>query len=189
MTDIGFDVIAITLLVMASGVFAMSEIAIVAARKSTLHDWAEKGDASAKTALELANQPNQFLSTVQIGITLVSILAGVFGGRTLANEITRCLNTIPILSRYSESIALGAVVICITYLSVVIGELVPKRLALNHPERIATFMAGPMRMISALSSPVVRFLTASTGALFKLMRSPPAPESPVTEEEVRTLIR
>jgi putative hemolysin len=189
MTDIGFDVIAITLLVMASGVFAMSEIAIVAARKSTLHDWAEKGDARAKTALEFANQPNQFLSTVQIGITLVGILAGAFGGRTLANEITRYLNTIPILSRYSGSIALGTVVICITYLSVVIGELVPKRLALNHPERIATFMAGPMRMISALSSPVVRFLTASTDALFKLMRSQPAQEPPVTEEKVRTLIR
>src|SRR5919108_6438967 len=104
MTDIGFDVIAVTLLVMASGVFAMSEIAIVAARKSTLHDWAEKGDARAKAALELAGQSTQFLSTVQIGITLIGILAGAFGGRTLANEIKRNLNTIPILSRYSGAI-------------------------------------------------------------------------------------
>src|ERR671923_2692948 len=127
MTNIGFEILVIILLIMANGLFAMSEIAVVAARKSRLQHRAEKGDAKAKAALELANQPNQFLSTVQIGITLVGILAGAFGGRTLANEITRYLNTIPILSHYSESIALGAVVICITYLSVVFGELVPKR--------------------------------------------------------------
>src|SRR5919106_5580538 len=129
MTSIGFEILFIMLLIMANGIFAMSEIALVAARKSRLQDRAEKGDHKAKAALELANQPNQFLSTVQIGITLVGILAGAFGGRNLANEIARYLNTIPVLSHYSQAIALGIIVMCITYLSVVIGELVPKRIA------------------------------------------------------------
>ena len=188
MTDVGFEVIAITLLVIANGVFAMSEIAVVASGKSRLRDLAEKGDSRAKAALELANQPNQFLSTVQMGITLVGILAGAFGGRDLANEIARYLNAIPVLSHYSEQIALAAVVICITYLSVVVGELVPKRIALNHPERIATFMAKPMRMLATVSSPLVRFPTISTDALFRLTGSRPRQEPSVTEEEVRTLI-
>ena len=189
MTDLGFEVIAITLLVIANGVFAMSEIAVVTARKSRLHDWAEKGDSKAKAALELATEPNQFLSTVQIGITLVGILAGAFGGRDLAHEIGRYLNAIPVVSQYSEAIALGTVVICITYLSVVVGELVPKRIALNHPEKIAMFMAKPMRMLATVSSPLVRFLTISTDALFKLTGSEPQQESSVTEEEVTTLVR
>ena len=189
MTDIGLEMALIMLLIIDNGVFAMSEIAIVAARKSRLQDWAGKGDAKAKRALELANQPNQFLSTVQIGITLVGILAGAFGGRSLADEIARYLSTVPVIQAYSDAIALGVVVICITYLSVVIGELVPKRIALGHPEKIATFMAGPMQMLSAISSPVVRLLSVSTDALFRLLGSRPVKEAPVTEEEVKTLIQ
>ncbi|TMP92346.1 MAG: HlyC/CorC family transporter, partial [Verrucomicrobia bacterium] len=189
MTDIGLEMALIMLLIIGNGVFAMSEIAIVAARKSRLQDWAGKGDAKAKRALELANQPNQFLSTVQIGITLVGILAGAFGGRSLADEIARYLSTVPVIQAYSDAIALGVVVICITYLSVVIGELVPKRIALGHPEKIATFMAGPMQMLSAISSPVVRLLSVSTDALFRLLGSRPVKEAPVTEEEVKTLIQ
>ena len=177
------------LLIMANGIFAMSEIALVAARKSRLQDRAEKGDHKAKAALELANQPNQFLSTVQIGITLVGILAGAFGGRTLANKLAAYLSVIPGVQAYSEAIAVVLIVICITYFSVIIGELVPKRIALTHPESIAAFMAIPMRMVSAISSPVVRLLTLSTDAIFRLVGSEPVQQPLVTEEEVRTLIK
>src|ERR671918_790059 len=114
MTSIGFEILFIMLLIMANGIFAMSEIALVAARKSRLQDRAEKGDHKAKAALELANQPNQFLSTVQIGITLVGILAGAFGGRTLANKLAAYLSVIPALAPYSQALALGAVVIVTT---------------------------------------------------------------------------
>lgn len=189
MTNIAFELIVIALLIIANGLFAMSELAIVAARKSRLQDWAEKGNARAKSALELAEHPNQFFSTVQIGITLVGILAGAFGGRTLASELSTYLAEIPAIGPYSKTIALGIVVICITYLSVVVGELVPKRIALSHAERIAMSMAGPMRLLSAISSPVVRLLTASTDAIFRLLGSRPPQEPPVTEEEIRRLIQ
>jgi putative hemolysin len=188
MSNVVFEIVVIILLIVANGLFAMSELAIVAARKSRLQDWAENGNARARSALELAQNPNQFFSTVQIGITLVGILAGAFGGRTLASELSTYLSEIPAIRPYSTTIALGTVVICITYLSVVLGELVPKRIALSHAERIATLMAGPMRLLSAISSPVVRLLTASTDAIFRLLGSPPSQEPPVTEEEIRRLI-
>ena len=128
MTNILFEVTAIILLIIANGIFAMSEMAIVAARKSRLKDWVERGNTGAKAALELADNPNQFFSTVQIGITLVGILAGAFGGRTLAHEITPYLSQIPVIGAYSDALALAIVVMCITYVSVVLGELVPKGL-------------------------------------------------------------
>src|SRR5918992_3913096 len=189
MTNIAFEIIVIALLIIANGLFAMSELALVAARKSRLQDWAEKGNPRAKSALELAENPNQFFSTVQIGITLVGILAGAFGGRTLASELSTYVARVPAMQPYSQPIALGIVVIGITYLSVVVGELVPKRIALSHAESIATSMAGPMRLLSAISSPVVRLLTASTDALFRLLGSRTPQEPPVTEEEIRRLIQ
>jgi putative hemolysin len=189
MTNIAFELIVIALLIIANGLFAMSELALVAARKSRLQDWAEKGNTRAKSALELAENPNQFFSTVQIGITLVGILAGAFGGRTLASELSTYVARIPALQPYSQPIALGIVVIGITYLSVVVGELVPKRIALSHAESIATSMAGPMRLLSAISSPVVRLLTASTDGIFRLLGSRTPQEPPVTEEEIRRLIQ
>jgi putative hemolysin len=189
MTNIAFEIIVIALLIIANGLFAMSELALVAARKSRLQDWAEKGNTRAKSALELAENPNQFFSTVQIGITLVGILAGAFGGRTLASELSTYVARIPAMQPYSQPIALGIVVIGITYLSVVVGELVPKRIALSHAESIATSMAGPMRLLSAISSPVVRLLTASTDAIFRLLGSRTPQEPPVTEEEIRRLIQ
>jgi putative hemolysin len=188
MINVGFEIFVIGLLILANGIFAMSEMALIAARKSRLQDMAEKGDIKAKSALELANQPNQFLSTVQIGITLVGILAGAFAGRTVADKLAVYLSAIPALKFYSEPIALGLVVICITYLSVVIGELLPKRIALRYPEKIAIFMVPLMRMLSAIAAPVVRLLTMSTDAIFKLLGKQPTPEPPVTEEEVKILI-
>ena len=184
-----FEIVLIILLIVTNGIFAMSEIALVASRKSRLQDWAKRGSRSARVAFELSNQPSQFLSTVQVGITLVGILAGAFGGRTVANEFAGYLRSFPVLAPYSGAIALGLVVVSITYFSVVIGELVPKRMALSNPEKIATIIAMPMRGLSALSFPVVRILSASTDAVFRLFGSRPAQEAPVTQEEIKTLIR
>lgn len=189
MTNILFEVTAIILLIIANGIFAMSEMAIVAARKSRLRDWPERGNTGAKAALELADNPNQFFSTVQIGITLVGILAGAFGGRTLAHEITPYLSRIPLIAAYSDALAVAIVVLCITYVSVVLGELVPKRIALRHPEGIARLMASPMRVLSTLAGPVVWLLSVSTDGMFKLLGSQQTTVPPVTEEEIKTLVQ
>jgi putative hemolysin len=189
MKNVEFELFAIFLLILANGVFAMSEIALVAARKSRLQAWAEKGNAKARAAVELAKDPNQFFSTVQIGITLVGILAGAFGGRTLARGLASYLAGVPALQAYSDAIAVGIVVAGITYFSVVFGELIPKRIALSHPETIAMLMAKPMRLLSRLSSPLVWLLTASTDLIFKLLGRRPPPESPVTDEEIKSLVQ
>jgi putative hemolysin len=188
MTDIMFEIAAIIALIIANGLFAMSELAVVAARKSRLQDWAER-DSRAKAALELANNPNQFFSTVQIGITLVGILAGAFGGRTLANELASYLRDSAIIGPYSDLVAVAIVVICITYFSVVLGELVPKRIALGHAEAIARLIARPMGVLSAIAAPMVWLLTASTDTIFKAIGSRAAPEPPVTEEEIKRLVQ
>ena len=189
MSTIAFEVIVIFLLLVANGIFAMSEIAVVTARKSRLQELANNGKARARAALELANAPNPFLSSVQIGITLVGILAGAFGGGALTEWIAAQLNTIPVISAYSRSIALGIVVLGITYFSVIIGELVPKRLALGHPETIAMLMAPPMRLLLKVCAPVVHLLSFSTDLVFRLFGKKLDEQTSVTEEEVRTLVR
>src|SRR5215207_5242573 len=137
MSAITFEVLFILLLLAANGVFAMSELAVVSSRKARLQRMAEAGDERARAALELANSPDRFLSTIQIGITLVGILAGAFGGATIAEQLGAQIGRVPALAEYGEAIGLALVVITITYLSLVVGELVPKRLALNNPERVA----------------------------------------------------
>lgn len=189
MSLIGWEIFVIFLLIVANGVFAMSEMAVVAARKSRLQDWADKGNAKAKVALELANGPNRFLSAVQIGITLIGILAGAYGGRTIADRLAAYLSLIPAIEPYSQVVGLGIVVIGITYFSLVIGELVPKRLALHYPESIATLVAIPLRAFSKISSPAVRVLTMSSDALLGLFGRHHAQEPPVTEEEIKTLVQ
>ena len=189
MSTIGFEVIAIFLLLIANGIFAMSEIALVTARKSRLQDLASKGMANARAALELANAPNQFLSTVQIGITLVGILAGAFGGRTLTDWIAAHLSAVPVIGPYSHALGLGIVVLGITYFSVIIGELVPKRLASSNPEGIAMFMAAPIRLVLKACGPAVHFLSLSTDLVFRLFGKRFEEQSPVSEEEIRTLVR
>jgi putative hemolysin len=183
-----FEVFVIFLLLVANGVFAMSEIAVVSARKARLQQWAEEGDKNAQIALELANQPNQFLSTVQVGITLVGILAGAFGGATLAEKLAPFFDSIPFLAPYGELIAVIIVVIAITYFSLIIGELAPKRLALNNPERIAVMIAKPMLALSRLASPIVHLLSLSTDIIIRLMGIKPSTEPVVTEEEIKVLI-
>lgn len=189
MSVIGWEIGLVCLLILANGIFAMSEMAVVTARKSRLQDWANKGNAKAKVALELANTPNRFLSAVQIGITLIGILAGAYGGRTIADRLATYLSFIPAIEPYSQAVGLGVVVIGITYFSLVIGELVPKRLALHHPEAIATFVAIPLRAFSTISSPFVHVLSLSTDMLFGLLGRRPAPEPAVTEEEIKTLVQ
>ena len=189
MSEILGEIVIIFSLIMANGVFAMSEMAVVTARKSRLQDWANKGDARARAALELANAPNRFLSAVQIGITLIGILAGAFGGRTLAERIAEYFSAVPGLEPYSRAIGLSVVVMTIAYFSLVIGELVPKRLALRHPESIAAFIAGPMLFVTKISAPMVYLLSLSTDAVFRLFGGHHVQEPPVTEEEIKTLVQ
>jgi putative hemolysin len=190
MTDsgVGLEILLIILLVMANGLFAMSEIAVVSARKSRLQQRADAGDAKARRALELAAQPNRFLSTVQIGITLIGIFAGAYGGATVATPFAAYLEGFPAIARYGEEIALGIVVICITYLSLIVGELVPKRIALNNPERIASLVAGPMHTLSIVASPLVKLLSMSTEFILRILGLRKDEEPPVTEEEISSLI-
>lgn len=185
---IAVEIVIILLLVLANGVFAMSEIAVVSARKARLHNLARHGSRRAAAALQLAENPDRFLSTVQIGITLIGVAAGAFGGATIAAQIDTYLETIPSLSGYSEAIGVGVVVLGITYLSLIIGELVPKRLALNAPERIATFVAPGMHFLSRLASPAVAFLGFSTNLVLRVMRVKPRKEAPITPEELRVLL-
>jgi len=182
------ELVIVVLLVIANGVFAMSETAFVSARKVRLQQWASEGNDRAATALELVNSPNRLLSTVQLGITLIGILAGAFGGASIAEAVAVYLRAIPWLAPYSAAIALALVVLCITYLSLVIGELVPKRIALNNPERIATFVVDPMRVLSNIASPFIHLLSLSTETILRLIGMRPSTEPPITEEEINVLI-
>lgn len=189
MSVITFEILFIVLLLIANGVFAMSELAVVASRKTRLQRMADSGDTRAGAALELAQQPERFLSTIQIGITLIGILAGAFGGATIAEQLGAKISIVDSLAPYGEAIGLIAVVLGITYLSLVIGELVPKRLALNNPERVAILVAGPMRGLARLASPVVSILSVSTSAVLTLLRMRAPTEPPVTEDEIKVLIQ
>jgi putative hemolysin len=182
------EILIIFVLIIANGVFSMSEMAIVSARKVRLQQLANQGDAKARVALKLAESPNNFLSTVQVGITLIGILTGAFGGATIASRLALYVKRIPFLAIYSEQISFGIVVLIITYLSLIIGELVPKRLALNNPERIAAVVAIPMRALAALASPVVHLLSASTDMVLRVLGIAPSVEPLVTEEEIKILI-
>jgi putative hemolysin len=188
MPSIILEALVIFLLIILNGIFAMSEIAVVSARKARLQQWAEAGDTKARDALDLANAPNQFLATVQIGITLIGILAGAFGGATIADELASWLDDIPLLAPYSHALSLAIVVTIITYLSLIVGELVPKRLALNDPERLAAAIASPMRALSRVAHPIVHLLASSTEFVLRMLGMKPSTEPPVTEEEIRTLI-
>ena len=183
------DILIILLLIVANGLFSGAEIAIISARRYRLEQLSEKGDRSARVALRLAESPNQFLSTVQIGITLIGILTGVVGGATVARQLDSLLERLPVLAPYSEGLSFALVVAVITYLSVVIGELVPKRLALANPERLACAVAPSMRWLSRASGPVVHLLSNSTEALMKLLGVSTTSEPDITEDEIKAMIR
>lgn len=189
MSNVVIEVLVIGLLLVANGVFAMTEIAVVTARKSRLRKLAEQGDVRARAALDLAESPNRFFSTVQVGITLVGVLAGAFGGATLSKVIAGALQPVPLLAPYGQGIGIAIVVIGITYFSLIIGELVPKRLAMNNPESIARFLAGPMTRLSVLAGPLVRFLGFSTDLVLRIANIKPRPQEGVSDEEIKLLLQ
>jgi putative hemolysin len=188
MGTIAFELLIIIVLVVANGVLAMAEMSIVSARKARLQQRANEGDSGAAAALDLANEPEDLLSTIQIGITLIGVLAGAFGGATLAGELSSALNRIPVLVPYSEAMSVAIVVVAITYLTLVIGELAPKQIALYNAEQVASRIAQPMTWSSRVLAPVARLLSLSAQGVLRLLRVKPGSEPPVTEEEIKILL-
>lgn len=188
MPGVGTEIVVVLLLLVANGVFAMSEIAIVAARKVRLQQRADDGDTRAAAALALAIAPTQFLSTVQVGISLVGVLAGAYGGATIAEPLQAWLTQFPQIAPYAEVLALGLVVAVITYLSLIIGELVPKRIGLNHPETIASWVATPMLWLSRIGGPIVALLTGSTNLVLRIAGIKGEVEPHLTQDEIRAVI-
>jgi putative hemolysin len=177
-------------LLIINGVFAMSEMAIVSSRKAYLQERLDKGESGAKHALELLNEPNRFLSTVQVGITLVGIIAGAFGGSAIAGDIADAVRVyVPVLNPYADEIGFGLIVTLITYLSLVIGELVPKRIALNNPESMAIMLAPPMSWLARVASPLVWLLSKSTELLSRLLGVQGEGNQFITDFEVIALMR
>jgi len=182
------EILIIALLILVNGVLSMSEAALMASRKARLQQQVNTGDHASQIVLDLLKKPNIFLSTVQIGITLISVLAGAFGGATLAEVLAVEIARIPALEIYSESLALGIVVLVITILTIWLGELVPKRLGLHRPERIARVVARPMLFISKLFSPLIKIVSWSTDLILHLMGISASEEQPVTEAELQVLL-
>jgi putative hemolysin len=189
MPEILFELSIVLLLIILNGLFAMSEIAVVSARSIRLQRMAEQGNRGAAVALELAENPNHFLTTVQVGITLVGIFAGAFGGANIADELALPIRELPLIGAYARSISLGLIIGAITFLSVVIGELVPKRIALQNAERIAALVARPMRLLSVAGAPVVRLLSVATEAVLALFRVEPATDLETSEEDIKVIVK
>jgi putative hemolysin len=185
----GLEVVIVLLLILLNGVLAMSEMALVSANRVRLQQRAESGSAGAKTALAIAEDPNRFLSTVQIGITLVGILAGAYGGVALSEPVADAMRDLPLVGNRADSIAFTTVVVLITFLTLVAGELVPKRLALRNAEAISSMVARPMLVASKIAAPLVWLLGASTNLVLKLMRVQEEKEPAITEEEVAILLQ
>jgi len=181
------EILLILGLILLNGLFSMAEIALVSARKARLEAQANKGDKRAKEALELANHPDTFLSTVQIGITLIGILTGILSGEKLKSDFVAFLNRFDSIADYSNGIATAIIVIIITYFSMVLGELVPKRLGLARPEAIAKFMARPMHILSRITHPFIWLLSNSTYVIVKLFKIK-TKDNQVTEEEIKAII-
>lgn len=183
------EIVIIFLLILLNGVFSMSEIALISARKNRLETAAKKGNTSAKTALDLANSPNKFLSTVQIGITLIGILTGIYSGEKVTEDVKLFLNGFTALQPYSQSLSVGIVVVILTFFSLVLGELLPKRIGLNYPEAIAKAVAVPMKMVSIVAAPFIWLLTISTEFILNVFKIKPTADGKVTEEEIKAIIK
>ena len=181
-------ILVILTLIVVNGIFVMAEMAVVSSRKPRLHQLANEQSRGAQAALELATSPDRFLATTQIGITLIAILTGALGERTLTERLSSRLEQIPRFDGYHETIAFAIVVALITYFSLVVGELLPKRLALANPESIASAIAGPMNVISRLCAPAVHLINGSTQLLMKALRFRLPEGSPVTEEEIKVMM-
>lgn len=182
------DVLFLFALVLTNGVLAMSEIAIVSSRRPRLQQMAERGSAGAAQALRLADDPTRFLSTVQVGISAIGILSGAVGEATVAAHLRQTLLAMPAVAPFADELALAVMVVGLTYVSLIVGELVPKRLALTQPERIASFLARPMKWLSMWTRPVVYLLTISTDTILTLLRAKRKPGPAVTLEEFKLLV-
>ncbi len=178
----------IVVLALLNGALAMSEMAMVSARKMRLQKLASQGSSRAKTALELINEPSQFLASIQIGITAIGVFAGAFGGANIADQLKAMLEAYPLVAPYAEGISMGCVVATVTLLSLVLGELVPKRLALGHADSISLIVAKPIQWLSWVSTPAVRFLSVMTEAILKILRYKAPTDDGVTEDEVRMMV-
>lgn len=182
------EILTILFLIILNGIFALSEIAIITSRKIKLQKMSQEGNKNADIAIELSESPNQFLSTIQIGITLIGILAGAFGGATIAQVISANLAKVTFLEPYSEALGFLVVVLIITYLSLVVGELVPKRIAMNNPEAMAVKIARPMKYLSKITLPLVTLLSISMEFLLKLLRIKEPEDEKDSEEEIKLLM-
>lgn len=181
------EIVVIFVLILLNGVFAMSEIALISARKIKLENQSKKGDSQATDALYLAHNPDRFFSTVQIGITLIGILMGIFSGDKIKTNVLQFIEKSDWLRPYANTLAVIVVVILITYFSLVLGELVPKRIGLARPEKISKLMAGPMTLLSRITFPFIWLLTTSTSLIVKLLNIKPSVNT-VTEEEIKAVI-
>ena len=186
--NIGTEILIIFLLIILNGVFALAEIAVVSSRKARLQQHVNEGKRGSRIALQLADSPNLFISTTQIGMTLIGVLAGAFGGATIADALAAQLENIPAVALYAHSLALGIVVVTITVFTLLLWELVPKRLALHDPERIAAIVAGPMLLVSRIFSPIVLLMSGTTDLILSFMGVKPNENPPVTEEELHVLL-
>jgi len=182
------ELLILSFLIVLNGLFAMSEMSVVSSRKTRLQQWADEGRPGAMAALALANEPSMFLSTIQVGITVIGITSGAFGEATLATELSDWLSQWSRLDPYSDGLALTIVVAAITLASLIIGELVPKQLALLNPEAIASTVAKPMSVLSSIAYPLVRTLSLATDGVLKLFGVRASTEPPVTEEEINVLM-
>jgi len=185
---LSLEILFILALILFNGLLAMSELAVVSARRSSLQQKAEAGDQRAAEVLSLAQEPTRFLSTVQIGITLIGILAGAFGGASIAERLSDWMTEAGLDPSWSNTLGVGIVVIAITFLSLIFGELVPKRIALHSPEKIAGLIARPMRVLSFVGAPFVAVLTFSTNAVLKAIGLGVTREETISEEELRLMI-
>jgi putative hemolysin len=181
------DILILLILIIINGLFSMSEIALVSARKARLEAQAQKGDADAKRAIELANRPETFLSTVQIGITLIGVLTGIYSGDSFKEPLQHWLEKFEFIRPYSSSAATTLIVIILTYLSLVLGELVPKRIGLSNPEKIAKIVAGPMRIVTWVTFPFTWLLSITANLIINILNIKKS-DSQVTEEEIKAII-
>lgn len=182
------DIFIILVLFFLNGIFAMAEIAIVSSRKVRLQQWAEEGHRGAIAALKLADEPTRFLSTIQIGITLIGILSGAFGEAAIADRLLPYFAAIPLLAEFARPLSLGITVLLITYFSLIIGELVPKRIGMQNPEVLATVLAPPMLLLARVTRPLVRFLSLSTETVLRVLGIKKPKEPSITEEEIKVLM-
>jgi putative hemolysin len=183
------EIVIILVLVLINGIFAMAELSLVSARKFKLESLKKQGKLGAKAALELSENPTKFMSTVQIGITLIGVLLGVYSGENLTDDLDKAIQGISFLASYSTSIAVGIVVVGITYLSIVLGELFPKRLGMTFPEQIALRVSKPMMFLSKITSPFVWLLSVSNDFLLWVFQIKHTSESKISEEELKALIK